>query len=187
MRANTKEIEKLENEIKKSKAKLASLRKKIKPELVEDYSLLSDNGKSILLSSLFGKKSELILIHNMGSSCPYCTLWGDGFNGLIHHLENRAAFVIETPETPKTIAAFKKSRGWKIKMVSSKGSSFRKDMGYEYEGDPAPGVSTFIKKNKKIYRIADTGFGPGDNYCSAWDLMDLLPGKALNWGPKFKY
>jgi predicted dithiol-disulfide oxidoreductase (DUF899 family) len=180
-----KKISKIENTMMKQKAELTKLRQKSKPQPISDYVLTTTEGKSVKLTSLFGKKNELILVHNMGSSCPYCTLWADGFIGLQKHLENRAAFVIETPETPKTIAAFKKKRGWKFSMVSSQGSTFRNDMGYEFKGSPGPGVSTFVKKGGKIFRVADTGFGPGDNFCAMWDLNDLLP--KNDWGPKFHY
>jgi len=183
-----KKIKAIEARMMKEKAALSKLRDKAKPELVQDYELTSTSGKKVKLSSLFGKKKELILIHNMGSSCPYCTLWADSFNGVIHHLQDRAAFVIETPDRPKTIAAFKKKRGWKFEMVSSMGTPFRSDLGYHTQDFGYwPGVSTFVKKNGKIYRHADSVFGPGDNYCGIWDLFDLLPGKSTDWDAKFKY
>ncbi|MBS1964106.1 MAG: DUF899 family protein [Bdellovibrionales bacterium] len=179
-------IRKLENAMMKQKAELARLRRKAKLEPVADFALQTTEGKVVKLSSLFGKKNELILVHNMGSSCPYCTLWADGFNGLLPHLQDRAAFVIESPEAPKSVAAFRKKRGWKFPMVSSKGSPFRKGMGYQdASGDVAPGVSTFVKKGGKLYRVSDTGFGPGDNFCPAWDFFDLLPKK--DWEAKFRY
>ncbi len=180
-----KQIKKIENAMMKQKADLAKLRRRAKPELVSDYVFQTTDGKTVKLSALFGKKSELILIHNMGSACPYCTLWADGFNGMSHHLENRAAFVVETPESPKAIAAFRMKRDWKFAMVSSRGSSFRMDMGYASSEGPAPGASTFVKKGGKIYRVSDAEFGPGDNYCVAWDLSDLLP--KSDWVPKFRY
>lgn len=171
------------------KERLCRLRDRAKPELVSDYILQTSSGKKIRLSQLFGRKKELILIHNMGASCPYCTLWADGFNGILPHLQNRAAFVVESPDRPKTQTAFKKRRGWKFDMVSSHGTSFRFDIGYADEKDAGywPGVSTFVKKGGKIYRHADSVFGPGDNYCAAWDLFDLLPGKGTDWEAKFKY
>ena len=44
-------------------------------------------------------KRDLIVIHNMGASCPYCTLWADGFNGIYDHLADRAAFVALQPRS----------------------------------------------------------------------------------------
>ena len=31
---------------------------------------------------------RLLMIHNMGEACRYCTLWADGFNGFLPHLED---------------------------------------------------------------------------------------------------
>ena len=49
---------------------------------------------------LFGSMKDLFVIHNMGSGCPYCTLWADGYNGIYEHLTSRAAFVIASPDSP---------------------------------------------------------------------------------------
>lgn len=182
---------KLESKMMSDKEKLAKLRRKSKPQEVVDYELLGPGNKAIKLSQLFGNKKELIVIHNMGSTCPYCTLWADGFKGLLPHLESRAAFVIESPDSPKIQATFAKSRGWKFKMVSSQKSTFRDDLGYvSYEKNKRyvqPGVSTFVKKGKKIYRFADSPLGPNDNFCPQWDFLNLLPGDTFSWGPKFRY
>ncbi len=58
------------------------------PEEVPDYVFTNTSG-SVRLSELFGGKPDLIVIHNMGATCPHCTLWADGFNGIYDHLANR--------------------------------------------------------------------------------------------------
>ncbi|HJT09252.1 MAG TPA: DUF899 family protein, partial [Candidatus Nitrosotalea sp.] len=58
-------------------------------EQVNDYELLDSENRKVNLSKLFGKKKDLIIVHNMGKTCPYCTMWADGFNGLLPHLEDR--------------------------------------------------------------------------------------------------
>src|SRR3954452_17194692 len=129
--ATEKEVEKLEEEIKEAKKKLAALRKRGPAEKVQDYSFKDSLGKTVRLSDLFGDKKELIVVHNMGTGCPYCTLWADGFNGLLSHLESRAAFVVSSPDDPVTQRRFANDRGWKFRMVSTQGTTFRKDMGYQ--------------------------------------------------------
>ena len=183
-----KEVRALERQIRRQKEKLAKLRHRVAPKPIADH-VLSVGGKATRLSSLFGRKSELILIHNMGVSCPYCTLWADGFNGMRAHLEDRAAFAVESPDRPATQRKFAAKRGWKFRMASSHGTTFRKEAGFESkEGDPRPGVSTFIKDGKgRIFQTASTEFGPGDNYCSLWDLLDLLPKGVGRWEAKFSY
>jgi len=65
------------------------------------------------LAGLFGRKDDLVVIHNMGSSCPYCTLWADGFNGLYDHLANRAAFALSSPDAPAAQKRFAEGpRDW---------------------------------------------------------------------------
>ncbi len=114
-------------------------KKKLNQE-VKEYTLLDFQNKKVKLSSLFGKKEDLILIHNMGKTCPYCTMWADGFNGVFPHLQDRAAFALVSPDPPALQRKFYKSRDWKFRMFSSKGSPFAKDLGFETkDGGPQPG------------------------------------------------
>ena len=184
-----KTIARLEKQLFAVKKKLATARHKIGRRQVEDYKLIGPNDVTVRLSNLFGNKNDLIVIFNMGRSCPYCTLWADGFNGMLAHLENRAAFVVASPDDTETQRKFAQGRGWKFRMVSHAGTAFRKDMGFENKKrEPMPGVSTFQKDKKgRIHHIASAGFGPGDDYCSAWSLFDLLQGGAKGWEAKFNY
>lgn len=155
---------------------------------VKDFPLLTSSGKKVHLSDLFGKHDELIVIHNMGKSCAYCTLWADGFNGWTSHLENRAGFALVTPDAPADLKKFAKSRGWTFKTYSSQGSEFKKYLGFQDEqGRAQPGVSTFYREKGRIYNIANDSFGPGDPYCGFWPLLDLLKKGINGWGPKFIY
>ncbi len=156
-------------------------------ELIEDYSLIDSKGNKVTLSSLFGTKEDLILIHNMGRECPMCTMWADGFNGVLQHLEDRAAFVVVSPDDPVTYRRFADTRGWKFRTLSAEGTPFTKDMGFGTNEDPSPGVSVFHKKDGKIYRVAKDDFGPGDPYCIVWHFFDLLPNGGKGLHPKFKY
>ena len=154
-----------------------------------DYRFKSQIGKEVALSELFGDKSELLLVHNMGKSCPYCTLWADGFIGIAKHLENRSGFAVISPDDPATQTRFAQERGWTFKMLSAKGTSFTKDMSFEpNEGEYWPGVSSFRKdEDGRMFRISKAFFGPGDDYCAVWHLFDLLPEGANGWQPKYTY
>lgn len=176
------------------RGQIAELRKKmrevqagIEPEEVTDYVLATADGTS-RLSELFGTKSELFVIHNMGASCPYCTLWADGFNGIYDHLVDRAAFVLSSPDLPAEQRRFAASRGWRFPMVSHQGTDFAADMGYRSEsGGWMPGVSVFRRNGDRILRVADTGFQPKDDFCAMWHLLDLLPEGPAGWQPRFSY
>lgn len=182
----------LYEEIDAKHKELVELLKSEGPEPVEDYVLKGASGEDVRLSELFGDKPDLILVHNMGRRCPYCTLWADGLNGVIHHLEDRAGFVVVSPDSPEDQQEFASSRGWRFRMVSAAGSTFTNDLGFEAEHEgkpwPMPGCSTFRKTDDgKIERVAKTFFGPGDPYCAVFHLFPLLSTGVDGWQAKLDY
>ncbi len=184
-----REIATTEEKLMRVKEQLAELRRRLSSTEVKNYSFKGPDGQEAKLSSFFGRKEDLILIHNMGTGCAYCTMWADGFNGVLPHLENRAAFVVISPNDPETQKNFATARGWKFRLYSSQETSFNKDMGFENDkGGAQPGVSIFRKeRNGQIFRVAQAEFGPGDDFCNVWHLFDLLPGGPAGWEPKFNY
>ncbi|WP_100013131.1 DUF899 family protein [Lentibacillus sediminis] len=170
------EINKLEQEILEKKKRLVELKKAIPDKQVENYLFQSSMNQEKSLLELFDDKDELWVVHNMGKSCGYCTMWADGFNSVYHHLDGKAAFVVSSPDTPEVQESFAASRKWQFPMVSIEGSAFTKDMGFEKEGYFYPGVSTFYKDEQdQIFLHSQASFGPGDDYCVPWHLFDLLP------------
>lgn len=187
-----KRLETLEQEIAGKHDERRELLKQLAGEKVQNYALKNWNGGITSLSDMFGDRSELIIVHNMGRSCPYCTLWADGFNGVAHHLNNRVAFALVSPNSPEIQKDFAESRGWNFTMYSTEGSGFTRDLGYEidHEGQPyqLPGVSVFTKDAEgNITRASRDFFGPGDPYAGIWHLLDLLPNGPDGWHPKFSY
>ena len=178
-----------EQELLDCRKKIAELRKNRPVEKVNDYTLRDGQGNEVALSSLFSDKGDLIVVHNMGKGCSYCTLWADGFNGVYQHLEDRAGFVLVSPDAPKTMSAFAGGRGWKFKTLSNDGGTFTSDMGYENpDGTPQPGISTFHRDaDGQITRIAHASLGPGDDFCSAWHIFDMLKAGPDGWEPKYEY
>lgn len=173
-------LRKIQEDIASSRKKMIKLLGKLADMDVQDYVLKDTSGNDVKLSEMFGDKKELILIHNMGKSCPYCTLWADGLSGVSYFIEKKAAFVLTSPDAPEVQKEFAESRGWKMKTYSTAGSTFTKDMGYEMENkDYWPGVSVFQKDaDGKIKRVAKDYFGPGDFYASPFHLFDLIPGNV---------
>ncbi len=182
-------IEGISAQVLKLKQGLVDLRHKTPIHNVEDYTLKSSDGKDSKLSELFGDKQDLIVIHNMGKGCNYCTMWADGFNGVLPHLEDRAAVALVSPDSPEVLEEFATSRGWRFALYSGEGSTFIKDMGFQDgEGQCKPGVSTFRRLDDgSIERVAKAPFGPGDDFCGVWHLFDLLSGGAQGWEPKVSY
>ena len=181
------EVQALEQELLQKSQRLAELKRSLPRERVEDYVLAGWNGP-VTLSSLFAEKQDLIVIHNMGRHCRYCTMWADGFNGLLPHLADRAGFAVVSPDPVPVQQKFALRRGWKFPFYSGRGSTFIKDMGFlPRPGEPWPGVSVFRRRGKKISRIARASFGPFDPFCAAWPLFALLDGGVGAWTPKLRY
>ena len=178
--------------LEEAKRKLVEVSRRIGPERVEDYELQGREGV-VRLSEMFGEKQDLILIHNMGSECPYCTMWADEFNGVLRHLQDRSAFVVVSPNSVDVQQAVRETRGWAFEMYSAEDTSFIKDMGFEsdgvsYNSNAMPGVSTFRKNaDGTIDRIAKDFFGPGDLYCGVWHLFDLLADGVSGWEARLEY
>jgi predicted dithiol-disulfide oxidoreductase (DUF899 family) len=173
-------------QIAELRARMREVQASIEPESVQDYGFGTPEG-TVHLSDLFGDKRDLIVILNMGTSCPSCTLWADGFNGLYPHISDRAAFVVSSPDTPQVQQRFAAGRGWHFPMVSHAGTTFAGDMGYRGESGYLPGVSVFQRDGARIVRVADTGLQPGDDFCALWHFLDLLPEGSAGWRPRFSY
>ncbi len=178
----------LDTEIKEKDKQLSLLKKELAFLEVQDYTFDFIDGKT-KLSELFQDREDLIVIHNMGKHCAYCTMWADGFNGVLPHIQDRTSFVVISPDSPVTQKEFSSDRGWKFSMVSAQNSTFIKDMGFELEdGKYMPGVSFFHKDNNdKIIRTGKDFFGPGDVYSSPWQLFKFLKRGINNWSPKLSY
>jgi len=183
------QVDELEYQLQDIKRKLGELRRQRPREEIRDYQLLDSEGREAPLSSLFGDQSRLILVHNMGRHCAYCTMWADGFTGLLPHLESRAAFAVTSPDLPEAQKEFVQSRGWNFPVYSTQGTSFVADMGFDDEKEGLmPGVSVFTKETDgKMYRVSRAEFGPGDNFCAVWHFFDLLPEGIDGWEPKLSY
>ncbi len=185
---NLDDIAAIEKQIEDLKRKLVETKKSQPQEPIKDYTLTRASGESVSLSSLFGDKEDLIIVHNMGKGCPYCTLWADGFIGLTPHLEDRAGFVLVSPDRPEVLSSFAESRGWTFKTVSAAGTNFIEDLGFKKEEGYWPGISTLHRdEDGKISRIAKAYFGPGDDFCALWPMLDLLRDGVNNWEPRYSY
>lgn len=184
-----KALESAEKTLQTARDKVTALRKKLDNKIVPDYTLKDPDGHPVNLYSLFGTKDDLIIIHNMGKSCPYCTLWADGLIGFKKHLENRAGFALVSHDRPFVLREFAAGRGWNYRYLSNDSGPFSKEMGMQNDdGSPQPGISTFHRDaNGIVKRVSHAYFGPGDDFCSIWHMFDMLKEGARGWGPTYSY
>jgi predicted dithiol-disulfide oxidoreductase (DUF899 family) len=167
---------------------VAALRRALPRHTVEDYELLSCDGP-IRLSDLFAGRQDLILVFNMGMACASCTMWADGLQGLLGHLEDRAAFAVVSGDDASAQRAFGGRRGWTFSMASHAGTTLAADLGFtEEDGSPLPGVATFRRVDGgRIERVLTAEFGPGDAFCAVPNLFDLLADGPNGWRPQIEY
>lgn len=149
---------------------------------VPNYHFTDFDGGEIDLLELFEGKNELIAVHNMGRACPNCTMWADGFSGVLKYIESKAAFVVISEDDYQTQKNFATARGWNFRIVSAKDTSFFKDLEFKSsDGELHPGISVFSKKDDgehargRIFRTNATNFRPFDDFCSVWHLWAMLP------------
>jgi predicted dithiol-disulfide oxidoreductase (DUF899 family) len=174
-------------QIAEMRARMREVQASIEPEPVQDYEFTIPEG-TVQLSDLFGDKRDLIVILNMGTTCPNCTLWADGYNGLYPHISDRAAFVVSSPDPPLVQKRFAAGRGWRFPMASHAGTTFAADMGYRSDsGSYLPGISVFRRNGARIVRVADTSLQPGDDFCPLWHFLEMLPEGSADWRPRFSY
>lgn len=188
-KALEKEVDRLEREVYRAKERLDKARHRLPEVEIPDYVLRGADGKPLLLSKAFGAKDDLVVVFNMGVRCPMCTTWADGFSGVAHHLEDRAALLVVSKDPVKVQRPFAKKRGWRFPMASTEGSTFYKDTGFEdAEARPWPGIATFHRTaDGRIFRIAKTSFGPGDDFSPVFGVLPLLFQGQNGWWPKLDY
>lgn len=179
------QIRELQKEVMDAKQRLRDAIASFEPEPVEDWELHGLNGCVVKLSRLFGCKSELLVVHNMGRGCNYCSLWGDAMKGIAPHLMQRCGFVLCSNDPPEVIRAFRETRGWDFPCVSGHETGFAQAMGYaDAAGNPHPGVSAFhMSSDGSIVRTGHMPFGPGDDFCAVWPLLDLIKDGKGEWEP----
>lgn len=182
---NSKIIE-MEREISELTAKLNELRGVSEGVEVRNYSFDTLSGPTTLLD-LFGQQERLLLIHNMGQGCRYCTLWADGLNGFVPHIETAMALVLVSKDPPELQRRFANSRGWRFSLASHGGGEYIREQTVMEGADNMPGAVVYERRGDRIYRKNSCVFGPGDMYCPIWNFLGMAGLGEGDWTPQFNY
>jgi len=169
----------------------------------KSYTFEGPNG-AVTLKDLFGDKDDLVIYHMMFDPkdelpCPSCSMWVDGFNGYLPHIQAKAAFVVIVRAPIAKAQEIRKRRGWNCTLVSSFNNSFNQDFdventaeriaqkklppGYNFGAEGKfypttqwPGLSVFHRgKDGNVYRTYSAHARGLEPVNAAYRLFDLLP------------
>ena len=101
---------------------------------------------------LFGGRDHLLVIHNMGQGCRYCTLWADGFNGVVPHLESAMGLVLVSKDAPDVQRRFANSRGWRFRLASHGGGDYIREQTVMEGEANMPGAVLYERRGELILR-----------------------------------
>ncbi len=182
----TNEIAELQQQIMENTMRLRELEAALPGEEVANYSFDTLEGK-VTLRDLFAGNEKLLLIHNMGQACRYCTLWGDGLNPFVAHLESVLSVAMVSKDSPDVQRNFANSRHWRFRMASHGGGRYMSEQVAAEGMGNMPGAVVYELSGDKILRKASTWFGPGDLYCSQWHFLGLAGIGLDEWTPQYAY
>jgi predicted dithiol-disulfide oxidoreductase (DUF899 family) len=162
------------------------------------------------LGELFAGRSQLIVYHfmlgpNTPDGCPGCTMFADGFDGALIHLEHHDVTFLAASRAPlETLNAYKRRMGWRFPWVSSQGSDFNRDFSAFNETDRANGtgfnfgtpkraalnvikddelmaLSVFALEDGLVYHTYTCYDRGTDGLHLVWQLLDRAP-KGRDYG-----
>jgi predicted dithiol-disulfide oxidoreductase (DUF899 family) len=127
-----------------------------------------------------------------------CTLWIDGWNGVVHHLAQNVDFAIAAAADPVALRAHARARGWhRLRLLSCGANTFKYDLASEdREGNQDSTVSVFTRGTDGVLRhfytahprmAADTMERGIDMLSPIWNVLDLTPKGRGDFYTKLDY
>lgn len=207
-------LRRAEIELLEHRERVAALRRRLPPgPAVEDYVFEEgprrlDAGdepvEEVRLSELFTRPGRSLIVYHLmygkaqTSPCPMCTMWVDGFNGVIDHVTQRADFVVVAAAGVPELRAHARARGWdRLRLLSAASSSFKYDLNSEEAGGAQDSaVSVFTRAPEGTVRHFYTGHPwlSGevrqrgiDLLTPTYHLFDLVPEGRGDWYAALDY
>jgi predicted dithiol-disulfide oxidoreductase (DUF899 family) len=201
-RASREGLQAAELELREHVERVAEMRRALPPgPIVRDYEFF-DGAQLVKLSELFADgKPYLVVYHLMywqddDEFCPMCSMWVDGWDGIAHHVSQRANIVVAALAPVATLQAWKAHRRWqRIRVLADADPSFARDTGAEdVDGDPQSTVLVFKKTDHGIHHLLtmhpefpDESHRGIDQLCPTWHIFDLLPSGRGDWNAANDY
>ena len=196
------ELRRAEVDLMHHREKVASLRRQLPPgakvldyEFLEGPRNLADGDEpvtTVRLRELFSAPGRALVVQHVmygkrqTSPCPMCTMWVDGLNAVVRHIEQNADYVVAAAADPATLRAHARARGWdNVRLLSCGDNTFQYDLAAEdEEGNQDSTVSVFTLdaggSPRHFYschpRLAEDIPERGIDLLSpVWHLLDLTP------------
>ncbi len=212
--ARREELRQAEVELMRQRERVAALRRRLPPGTpVADYEFLEgplrlDDGDdpvtTVRLSQLFSSPERALVVQHVmygkrqTSPCPMCTMWVDGLDAVLRHIEQRADYVVASAADPVALRAHARARGWDhVRLLSCGDNSFQFDFCAEdEEGNQNSTVSVFMLdangQPRHFYsshpQMADDINERGVDLLSpVWNLLDLTPQGRGDWYADLEY
>ena len=132
--------------------------------------------------------------------CPSCTALLDQLDAALRHAGELVNFVAAAEAPVEQLTAFANERGWRaLRLLSTAGSSYKKDYNADYEGHGMPMLNVFHRDAQTIRHFwgselfwaeADPGQDPRHvgTLEPLWNLLDLTPeGRPTDWQEQLSY
>ena len=200
------ELRKAEIALRDQAESVAALRRSLPLDSViedEDFEEVRDGERvTVKLSELFDDDSKPLLLMQFmygkaqSSPCPMCSMWADGYDGAIPHMQQRMNFVVLVAGDPAAFEAYARSRGWRnLRVVSAGQSDLKRRLGFESEdGAQQSGATVVVKRNGKLIHsysvcafFGEEGFRGMDLLSPVWNFFDLTPDGRGEFFPSKSY
>jgi predicted dithiol-disulfide oxidoreductase (DUF899 family) len=212
--ARREELRRAEVELMRQRERVAALRRRLPPGAsVPDYEFLEgprrlgdgdDPVTTVRLSQLFSSPERALVVQHVmygkrqTSPCPMCTMWVDGLDAVLPHVEQRADYVVASAADPVALRAHARARGWDhVRLLSCGDNTFQFDFCAEdEEGNQNSTVSVFTLdadgRPRHFYsshpQMADDINERGVDLLSpVWNLLDLTPQGRGDWYAGLEY
>jgi predicted dithiol-disulfide oxidoreductase (DUF899 family) len=172
-----------EKELTRRSDALARKRRELPWVAVEkDYRFETEGGTKTL-ADLFDGRPQLVVYHFMfgpsyTAGCPVCTSIVDTLAPQVPHLRAKDTTLLLTSRAPLAkLIAYRERMGWDIPWVSSGGSDFNRDLGFQYTQEELKPflegqIPATVEQNSHMCGTDPLGYvteGPG---MSAYALAD---------------
>jgi predicted dithiol-disulfide oxidoreductase (DUF899 family) len=127
-----------EKELTRRSDELARKRRELPWVAVEKDYRFEDRDGTKTLAELFQGRSQLLVYHFMfgptwTAGCPVCSSIADTLAPQLVHLKARDATLLLASRAPlEKLLPFRDQMGWQIEWVSSDGSDFNRDLGFQH-------------------------------------------------------